>query len=165
MGALTILVLRIVLAMLLGGSLFVQAVMVPLLAADLEGLDPDYAYLRTPLLFIAVLGIVTIQVVLVCVWRLVTMVRRGTVFSHAAFRYVDVVIGAVAAASLLTFGLGVALAPGEAVAPGIVLLIGGAGVLIAGVALIVLVLRMLLAQAVARDAEAHDLQAELNEVI
>jgi hypothetical protein len=165
MGKLTILVLRIVLAMVLAGSLFVQAVMVPLLAADLDGLDPDYAYLRTPLLVIAVLGIVTIQVVLVCVWRLLTMVRRGTVFSYAAFRYVDVVTGALAAASLLTFGLGVTLAPGEAVAPGIVLLIGGAGVLVAGVALIVLVLRMLLAQAVARDAEANHLRAELDEVI
>jgi hypothetical protein len=165
MGNLTVLVLRIVLAMVLAGSLFVQAVMVPLLAADLDGLDPDYAYLRTPLIVIAVLGIVTIQVVLVCVWRLLTMVRRGTVFSHAAFRYVDVVIGAVSAASLLTFGLGVTLAPGEAVAPGVVLLIGGAGLLVAGVALIVLVLRMLLAQAVDRDAEAHDLQAELDEVI
>ena len=86
-------------------------------------------------------------------------------FSHAAFRYVDVVIGAVAAASLLTVGLGVTLAPGDAVAPSIVLLIGGAGVLVAGIALIVLVLRMLLAQAVARDAEAHHLQAELDEVI
>jgi hypothetical protein len=165
MGNLTILVLRVVLAVLLGGSLFVQAVMVPLLATDLDGLDPDYAHLRTPLLVIAVLGIVTIQVVLVCVWRLVTMVRRGTVFSYAAFRFVDVVIGAISAASLLTFGLGVALAPGEAVAPGVVLLIGGAGVLIVGVALIVLVLRMLLAQAVARDTEAHQLQAELDEVI
>jgi Protein of unknown function (DUF2975) len=135
------------------------------LAIDLEELNPDHAYLRTPLLVIAVLGIVTVQVVFVCVWRLVTMVRRGTVFSHAAFRYVDVVIGTIAAASLLTFGLGVVLAPGEAVAPGIVLLIGGAGVLFAGIALIVLVMRMLLVQAVARDAEAHNLQAELDEVI
>jgi hypothetical protein len=165
MGDLTVLALRLVLAMLLAGSLFVQVVMVPLLAIDLDGLDPDYDYLRTPLLVIAVLGIVTIQVVLVCVWRLVTMVRRGTVFSHAAFRYVDVVIGAVAAASLLTFALGVTLAPGEAVAPGVVLLIGGAGVLVAGIALVVLVVRMLLAQAVALDAEAHHLQAELDEVI
>jgi hypothetical protein len=160
-----ILTLRVVLAMVLAGSVFVQVVMVPLLAIDLDDLDPDYAYLRTPLLIIVVLGIVTIQVVLVCVWRLVTMVRRGTVFSDAAFRYVDVVIGAVATASLLTFALGVLLAPGEAVAPGVVLLIGGAGVLVAGIALIVLVMRMLLAQAVARDAEAHHLQAELDEVI
>lgn len=37
--------------------------------------------------------------------------------------------------------------------------------LVAGIALIVLVLRMLLAQAVARDAEAHHLQAEPDEVI
>ena len=36
---------------------------------------------------------------------------------------------------------------------------------VAGVALIVLVLRMLLTQAVARDAEAHHLQAELDEAI
>ncbi len=165
MGDLTVLTLRIVLAMLLAGSLFVQGVMVPLLAIDLNELDPDYAYLRTPLLIIAVLGIVSIQVVLVCVWRLLTMVRRSTVFSDAAFRYVDVVIGAVSAASLLTFGLGLVLAPGEAVAPGIVLLIGGAGVLVAGIALTVLVMRMLLVQAVARDAEAHHLQAELDEVI
>jgi hypothetical protein len=165
MGNLALLALRIVLAMVLAGSLFVQTVMVPLLASDLDGLNAEHAYLRTPLLVFIVLGIVTVQVTLVCVWRLLTMVRRGTVFSHAAFRYVDVVIGAVTAASLLTFGLGATLAPGDPVAPGIVLLIGGAGLLVAGVALIVLVLRMLLAQAVARDAEASHLQAELDEVI
>lgn len=165
MGTLTVLALRIVLGMSLAGSLFVQVVIAPLLARDLNELDPEYAYLRTPLIVIPLLGIVTIQVTVVCVWRLLTMARRGAVFSHAAFRYVDIVIAAVAAASLLTFGLGVTLAPGEAVPPGMVLLIGGAAVLMAGIALIVVVLRMLLAQAVARDAEAHHLQAELDEVI
>ncbi|WP_396020383.1 hypothetical protein [Arthrobacter sp. ISL-72] len=90
MGKLTVLALRIILGAGLAGSLFVQAVMVPLLARDL---NEDMG---------------------------------------RAFRYVDVVAGAVAAASLLTFGLGVVLAPGESVAPGIVLLIGGAGVLVAG---------------------------------
>ena len=164
MGTLTVLALRIVLAMVLVGSLFVQAVMVPLLAIDMEEISPDYAYLRVPLLVIMILGVLTIQVTLVCVWRLLTMVRRGTVFSDAAFRYVDVVTGAVAAASLLTFAFAVLLAPTD-VAPGIVGLICGAALMIAGVALIVLVLRMLLAQAVARDAEAHHLQAELDEVI
>jgi hypothetical protein len=165
MGKLTMLALRTVLVALLAGSVFVQAVMVPLLARDLDGLDPEYAYLRAPFLAIIVLGIVTVQVVLICVWRLATMVRRGTVFSHAAFRYVDVVIGAIVAASLVVFALGFLLAPGEAVAPGIVLLIGGAGVAVLGVALVVLVLRMLLAQAVARDVEAAQMQAELDEVI
>ncbi|MCY0960914.1 DUF2975 domain-containing protein [Streptomyces sp. H27-H5] len=165
MGRLTVLALRVVLVMLAASTVFVQAVMVPLFATDLEDLDAQYAHLRVPLLAVTVLGVVAVQVVLVCVWRLVTMVKRGTVFSHAAFRYVDVVIGAVVAAALLVFALGVVLAPGEAVPPGMVLLIGGAGVGVLGVALIVLVLRMLLAQAVARDVEAAHMQAELDEVI
>ena len=166
MGKLTELSLRMVLVLVFAGALLLEAVMVPLLARDLEGDFGSYAAeVRTQLIVLVVLGIVTVQVVVACVWRLLTMVRRGTVFSDAAFRYVDIVIGAIATASLLTFGLGVVLAPGEGVAPGIVLLTGGAAVLIAGIALIVLVQRMLLAQAVARDAEAHHLQAELDEVI
>ncbi|MEU2184691.1 DUF2975 domain-containing protein [Streptomyces thermolilacinus] len=158
MGNLPVLGLRAVLVMLLAGSLFVQAVMVPLLAADLEEVGGDLAHLRVPVLVILLLGIVTAQVVLVCVWRLVTMVRRGTVFSHDAFRYVHIVIGAMVAAALLVFALGTLLAPGEAVAPGVVLLVGGVGVAILGVALVVLVLRMLLAQ-------ATGMRAELEEVI
>jgi hypothetical protein len=164
MGKLSVLALRIVLAMVLAGSLFVQAVIVPLLAIDLKEAGADPVTVRAPLIVITVLGIVTVQVTVVCVWRLLTMVRRGTVFSHAAFRYVDIMIGAAAAASLLTFGFAVTLAPTR-VAPGIVLLVCGVAVMVAGVALTVLVLRMLLAQAVARDAEAHHLQAELDEVI
>ena len=165
MGRLTVLALRGVLVALLAGSVFVQAVMVPLLGRDLDEADTDLAHPPAVFLVTVILGIVTAQVVLVCVWRLVTMVRRGTVFSHAAFRYVHIVIGAFVAAALLMFTLGVLLAPGEAVAPGIVLLIGGAVMAILGVALVVLVLRMLLAQAVARDVEAAQMQAELAEVI
>ncbi len=165
MGTWTVLALRVVLGGGLVGSLFVQAVMVPLLFTDMEGADAEVLDLRLPLLTIAVLGIGTVQTTMVCVWRLLTMVRRGTVFSLAAFRYVDVMIGAAVAASLLTFALGFVLAPGEAVAPGVVLLVGGAGVLVAGIALVELVMRTLLAQAVARDAEALHLQAELDAVI
>ncbi|GAB2852562.1 DUF2975 domain-containing protein [Streptomyces deserti] len=163
MGKLTVLALRAVLVALLAGSVFVQTVMVALLADDLD--DSVLADRHVPILVIVVLGIVTVQVVLVCVWQLVTMVRRGTVFSHAAFRYVHLVIGAFVAAALLVFALGVVLAPGEAVAPGIVLLLGGVSLAVFGVALIVLVLRMLLAQAVARDVEAARMRAELEEVI
>jgi len=162
MGRSTVLALRVVLALALVGSLFVQAVMVPLFWADL---DEAPTGVRVPVIVIVVLGIVTMQVTGVCIWRLLTMVRRGTVFSLAAFRYVDVVVGAIATASALTFALGVVLAPGEAVAPGVVLLVGGVATVVAGVALVVLVLRMLLAQAVATTVEAHQLRAELDEVI
>ncbi|RDV09749.1 DUF2975 domain-containing protein [Arthrobacter sp. RT-1] len=163
MGKLTVLALRIVIALVLAGSLFVQVWMVPLLSIDMEEAGAPTGP-RIALLAIVVLGIVCVQVTAVCVWRLLTMVRKGTVFSHGAFRYVDVIFGAIAVASLLMFGIAVLLAPGE-VAPGVVLLICGASLMIAGVALIVLVLRTLLAQAVARDAEAKHLRSELDEVI
>ncbi|CAA9373345.1 MAG: Putative transmembrane transport protein [uncultured Propionibacteriaceae bacterium] len=153
--------LRILLAAGLAGSLLVQAVMVPLLALNLKPLP---AQVRFPVVIIVLLGIVTVQITMVCVWRLLTLVRRGTVFSQAAFGYVDVVTGAVATASLLAFWLAFVLA-GSGLPPEMVLLVGGAGGLITGVALVVYVLRMLLAQAVARDAEAHQLQALLDEVI
>ena len=165
MNRYAVLAVQVVMAVVLLGSLFVQAVMVPLLAADLQDLDPQYAHLRVPLILLVLLGVVTVEVAAVCVWKLVTMARQGTVFSLGAFRYVNIIIGAIAAASGLVFLLGVLLAPGEAVAPGMVLLIGGLGVIIAGVALVVVVLRALLAQAVARDAQARQLQAELNDVI
>lgn len=156
MGKLTVQTLRVVMVALLAGSLFVQAFMVPLLAKDLEGLAPEYSFLRVPLLAIIFLGVVAGQVIVVCVWRLVSMVRRGTVFSHASFRYVDVIIGAISAGALLVFALGVLLAPGEAVAPGVVLLVGGVGLAIVGVALVVVVLRALLAQAVRMEAELEE---------
>ncbi len=165
MGKLTILALRIVLAGLLAGSLFVQVWMVPLIANDMNVADPDVARIRIPFIVVIVLGILTIQVAMICVWRLLTMVRRGTVFSPAAFRYVDVMIGAAVAAALIAFTFGLILAPGEAVPPGIVLLIGGVGAMAAGIALVILVMRMLLAQAVARETEAQHLRAELDEVI
>ncbi|WP_181768072.1 DUF2975 domain-containing protein [Streptomyces albidus (ex Kaewkla and Franco 2022)] len=163
MGKLTVLALRAVMVALLAGTVLVQAVMVAMLTGAMkENLLADH---RTPALVITVLVFVTVQVVLFGVWRLVTMVRRGTVFSHAAFRYVDLVIGAFVAAALLVFALGVVLAPGEAVPPGVVALLGGVSLAVFGVALIVLVLRMLLAQALARDVEASRLGAELAEVI
>jgi hypothetical protein len=168
MGAWTVRVLRVVIVLAFLGSLVVQAVLVPLLWLDLDGAPGG---VRLPVVVTVFLGVVAMQVVGVCIWRLLTMVRRATVFSHASFRYVDTVIGAIAAASALTFALAVLAArsnrtaAGDAVAPGVVALICGASLVIAGVAMVVLVLRTLLAQAVALDAEAKHLQAELDEVI
>jgi hypothetical protein len=161
MGALTVRALRAVLVVVLAGTVFVQALMVWALFTD-----PEVGSLPLiPLRVITILGMVSVQAAGVCVWRLVTMVRRGTVFSHAAFRYVDVIIGAIVAAALVWFAVTALNAPGQRDDPGVILIMGGIGVAILGVALIVLVLRMLLAQAVARDVEATQMRAELDEVI
>ena len=163
MGKLTVRALRAVLALVLAGTVLVQAGMVWTLVS---GSDPEDGSLPlTAFRVIAIVGMVTVQVTVVCVWQLVAMVRRGTVFSHAAFRYVDVIIGAIVAAALVWFAVTALNAPGQRDDPGVTLIMGGIGVAILGVALIVLVLRMLLAQAVARDVEAAQMQAELDEVI
>jgi hypothetical protein len=153
--------LRAVLVVVLAGTLFIQAGMVWALVAKPD----DGSMPLTALRVITVVGMVSVQVAVVCVWRLVAMVRRGTVFSHKAFRYVDIMIGAIVAAALVWFAVTAVNAPGQRDDPGVTLIMGGIGVGILGVALIVLVLRTLLAQAVARDVEATQLRAELDEVI
>lgn len=147
---------RVILVCGLAGSLFVQAWMVPLVAVDLEeAAAPGTIRLWLPV--ILVLGIATVQLTMVCVWRLLGMASRDTVFTPRALRWVDVIIGAVLVAAVLLFALGTLLAPTD-VPPGIVLLIGGAGGLVLGVALLVGVLRVLLVQ-------AAGLRNELDEVI
>lgn len=168
MGRITTTVLKVVIAIALAGSVLVQAVLMPLLWLDLDGAP---TWFRVSLVTIFVLGIATLQVTAICIWRLLTMVRRGTVFSHAAFRWVDIIIGAILSASALTFALAVVGAvlnrtqPGDEIAPGMVGLICGAALVIAGVALLVVVLRLLLQRAVELDSETRHLRSELDDVI
>lgn len=168
MNAWLVRALRIVIVIALTGSVVVQVAMVALLWLDTDRVPTATDVALTS---IGVAGVATLQVVAVCIWRLLTMVRRGTVFSPAAFRYVDLVIAAIGTASVLVFAVAVVArfanhaTPGDEVAPGLVGLICGLALVVAGVALVVYVMRTLLAQAVSRDAEAQQLQSELDEVI
>ncbi len=163
MGTLAVRSLRSVLALVLTGAVVIQ---IGLIWALADGrVEKDGTLPLTAVRIATIVGMVSVQVAVVCVWRLVTMVRRGTVFSHAAFRYVDGVIGAILAAAAVWFAVTIINAPGQRDDPGVSIIMAGVGVAIVGVALIVYVLRMLLAQAVARDVEATQLQAELDEVI
>ena len=165
MGRLAILALRAVIVLMFAGLLAVQIMIVPAIGRDIDEGGAEVAHLRWPLMIVLFLGVLAVQVALVCTWRLLTMVRKDTVFGAAAFRYVDVIIGAAVAATLLAMVLSFVLAPGEAVPPGIVLLVVIAGTGTAAIALLVLVLRVLLAKAVALDSTATTLRAELDEVI
>jgi DUF2975 family protein len=163
MGKLTVRALRAVLVVVFAGSALIQVAMVWVLVG---GSDPeDGSHPIAAFRLITILGMLAVQVAVVCVWRLVTMVRRGTVFSHDAFQYVDGVIGAIVAAALMWFAVTIINAPDQRDDPGVTLIMAGIGLAILGVALIVYVLRVLLAQAVARDVEATQMQAELDEVI
>ena len=160
--------LRVVIALALGGSVVVQAGIVATWWFETAGRTRST---EVSLVVIGVLGVATLQVTAVCIWRLLTMVEHGTVFSRAAFRYVDVVIGSIGLAAVLVFSVAVVgrfanhATPGDEVAPGLLVLVSGLAVVTAGVALLVYVMRTLLAQAVTLDSEARHLQAELDGVI
>lgn len=161
MGTVTIFILKTLIAVSLIGSLGVQLLLLPLVWADLAG-APSVA--RVALVALAAIFVLTLQVSAVCIWRLLTMVRSGSVFSQGAFRYVDTIIGAMAVAALTIFVLAVLLAPGSA-APGLIGLLCGAALVTAGGALLMVVMRMLLRLATQREAEALSLRGELDEVI
>ncbi len=156
-----VLALRAMLIVAAIGSLMVLAVILPLVWMDLA--DAPLAG-AVALMVILALRVVCMQVIDVCIWMMLTLVLRGHIFSRAAFRHVDVITGAVAIGGLLLLALGVVLAPGS-MAPGLVLLLGGAALLAFAAALTVHVARRLLAQAVTRDAQARRLEHELSEVI
>lgn len=157
----TITALRILLAVALAGSVAVQALILPLLWLDLSDEQP---WGRITVVVLLGAGIVTLQVVGVCVWLLLTSVRRGAIFTASSFGPINVIIGAILAAALLVWALAAVFAAGT-VAPGVVALVGGAGVVIAGAALLVVVMKALLRQAIERDAEARALQTELDDEV
>ncbi|MFI8631908.1 DUF2975 domain-containing protein [Microbacterium sp. NPDC077663] len=150
----TILTLRVALAVSLAGSLVVQVGILPLIWADLVPTEPAW---RIAAVAILGLWVLCLQVVAVCIWRLVSMAAADAVFSTGAFRFVDVVIVAIGAAAVLTAGLATLLVPGD-IAPGVVGLIYGAAVATGGVALVVVVMRSLLRKAI-------EMRTELDEVV
>ena len=157
----TITLLKGVIALALAGSLVVQAMILPAVWRDLEG---EVLWGRIAFVSIAALGVLSMQVFAVCVWMLLTRVRRGSIFQVSSFRFVDIIIGTVVTAAVLAFALAALLAPGE-MAPGVVGLIAGAGLVLGGFALLVVVMKALLRQAIEREDEARTLRDELGEVI
>lgn len=149
--------LRAFLAILFAILVMMQTLSMPGQFAHMAQESPEFAPYRWPLTILTILGIACVQVVLVCTWHLLTLVQRDAIFSAPSLRWVDVIIGAVAAADLLLLGLFVWLAPtfDDPGAPMMLILIG-TGVTVVG--LLVLVLRTLLRQ-------ATDLRADMDEVI
>ena len=67
--------------------------------------SPELAHLRWPLTAVTVFWVICVQVVIVCAWQLLDLVQHGRIFSDAALKWVDTIIGAVAAALLVLVGV------------------------------------------------------------
>lgn len=91
--------LRVSLVVLLLGTVMAQA-LVPVFAAEKGVLFPEVAGLVVAYSVAAILVIACGQMVLLAIWRLLTFIDRGQIFTPRALRWVDVIMvsGGVAAA-------------------------------------------------------------------
>lgn len=119
---------------------------------------PGQVRWQLPILLPALAFGVCVQVGVVATAVLVARVRSGRILEPSAVRGVDVLVGAVTVAGLLTVVLAIVFRLADALPPGIMLLLvlGGIGLLVLD--LLLLVLRSLLRRAII-------LRAELDEVV
>ena len=96
--------LRVLLVVFFALLVVFQFLPMPGQLAHMASEEPDFASLRWPLTALAALGILCIQVVVVCTWRLLGMVQREQIFTSDAIRWVDVMIGAIAVGWLVFAG-------------------------------------------------------------
>jgi hypothetical protein len=67
--------------------------------------DPEHAYLRWPLTAITVFWVLCIQVVIVCTWKLLTLVKNDRIFTEASLVWVNAIVWAIAAAWIVLVGV------------------------------------------------------------
>lgn len=138
--------LRVLLVLAFGAALLAQVMSVPGTLAHMAEESPDMAYLRWPLLVIWEFWLVCVQVVIVCTWKLLTMVKHDRIFSEDSLGWVDAIVWAIAAAWVVL--LGVFLYVGfNANDPGLPLLLAFAVLGGAVLGLLMVIMRALLRQA------------------
>ena len=96
--------LRVALVVLLLGSVLAQALL-PVFASQVGTRFPEVAYLVIPYSIAAILFIGCGQVALLVVWRLLSMVNGGVIFTRRALRWVDVITACAVVATTLSAGV------------------------------------------------------------
>ena len=104
MSKLVIRLLRVALVVLLLGSVLGQ-VLVPLFASQAAKTFPEVEYLVVPYSVAGILVIACGQMVLLVVWRLLSLVDGGVMFTRCAVRWVDVITACAAVATVLSAGV------------------------------------------------------------
>lgn len=146
--------LRILLVIIFLGTLVVQLLFLPLLSWEAAREVPEVAYLRIPYLIATIAMVGCVQVALVAVWMLLGRVRRRIIFDAGALRWVDTIIGAGVAVSLIALGIFVHLTAFVNAGPPVVVLALSATVTVGlAVTLLVVVMRGLLQQATTLEGE------------
>ena len=140
-------VLRVLLGLAFAALVVAQLRVLPAMYDDwVRDLSPELAH-PAWLLTVSVLVLLCVQVVIVCTWRLLTMVKDDRIFSDDALVWVNVIVGAMAAAWVLLLATFLYVVgpggPGGLAAVLLVLLLVAGAV----VGLLMVVMRALLRQA------------------
>lgn len=90
--------LRVFLVLMFGVLLLFQVMSLPGQFRHMAQENPDLAHLRWPLTAVTVFWVLCVQVVIVAIWRLLTLVKKDRIFSEASLRWVDLIVWAIAAA-------------------------------------------------------------------
>ena len=96
--------LRVALVVPLLGTVLVQ-VLLPVFASYEGTIFPEVAYLVVPYSVAGILFIGCGQVALLVIWRLLSMVNGGVIFTRRALRWVDVITACAAVATVLSAGV------------------------------------------------------------
>lgn len=137
--------------------LALQVGALPVLAAEWVREMPEFGFLAVPLAVAAVGAGVCVQLALLVTGRLVEFVHRGRIFDRAALRWVDGLVlcaGLATAIVLLTFIALALVGTGGPPALSILMLVAIIGGTTA--TLLLVVMKALLRQAVALDAELRE---------
>ncbi|MDJ0378026.1 DUF2975 domain-containing protein [Cryobacterium sp. PH31-L1] len=135
-----------------------QVFVIPAVAQQMVEKSPQLDYLQVPGIVVTVGFLLCVQVALGCVWRLLSLVRASIIFRDHAFRYVNIILGLVALATLLLLGSFTTLAVAGVASPSVIMLCSLGIVVGSGLALMIVVMRGLLHQ-------ASQLEHDLGEVV
>lgn len=109
MSKVVIVVLRVFLVLVFLGLAVGQLFVIPTLAAEEAAIFPEVAYLAGPYTAIGIAALACIQVGLLCTWILLSKVARGAIFNNHALIWVNLIIAAAIAGTLLPLGVGIHL--------------------------------------------------------
>jgi hypothetical protein len=138
--------LRLVLVLTFGVLVVFQFLSFPGQFAHMARENPHDASLRWPLTAYTAVLILCAEVVVACTWKLAGMVRQDRIFTTAAMRWVDVIIGAVTVVWVL-LAAAFAYVGSHADDPGLPMLLLLLLLVASAIGLLMPVMRSLLAQA------------------
>ncbi|MEJ3405644.1 DUF2975 domain-containing protein [Rathayibacter sp. YIM 133350] len=143
---------RVLLVLVFLGLLMAELLSLPGQFSHVAGEHPELGAVPWMLLTLGILEAIAIQIVIVCTWRLLTLVRADRIFSAEAFAWVDVIVWTMLGGWLLFAGvaayfIGVIYFTPELRDPGTPVLLTGMALIGGVVVLTIVLMRALLRQA------------------